>query len=153
MADYYTWIKAVHLICVMILVSAMLLNGFLFRHVVASSPEGRRMLAAAVTFNRFFVGTALTLVWVAGLTLVWILGAYKDGWFMIKLVIVFILSGIHGAQTGRLAKLARSPDNPPSAFMVNSGMVTLLLVAVTVWLMPPTVTVSTAPATEVPVIW
>ena len=92
------------------------------------------MLAAAVTFNRFFVGTALTLVWVAGLTLVWILGAYKDGWFMMKFVIVFILSGIHGAQTGRLAKLARSPDNPPSAFMVNSGMVTLLLVAVTVWL-------------------
>lgn len=134
MADYYTWIKAVHLICVLILVSGMVLNGFLFRNVVASSPEGQRILAAAVTFNRFFVGTALLLVWVAGLTLVWILGAHKDGWFMAKFVIVFILSGIHGAQTGRLAKMAKSPDLTPSAFMVNSGALTLVLVALAVCL-------------------
>ena len=106
MADYYTWIKAVHLISVLIFVAGMVLNGFIFRNVVASSPEGQRVLAAAVTFNRFFVGIALLLVWVAGLTLVWITGAHKEGWFMAKFVIVFILSGIHGAQTGRLAKMA-----------------------------------------------
>lgn len=134
MADYYTWIKAVHLISVLILVAGMVLNGFLFRNVVASSPEGQRILASAVSFNRFFVGTALLLVWVAGLTLVWLLGAHKDGWFMAKFVIVFILSGIHGAQTGRLAKMAKSPDLTPSAFMVNSGAITLALVAITVCL-------------------
>ena len=134
MADYYTWIKAVHLISVLILVAGMVLNGFLFRNVVASSPEGQRTLVAAVAFNRIFVGTALLLVWVAGLTLVWILGAHKDGWFMAKFVIVFILSGIHGAQTGRLAKMAKSPDVTPSAFMVNSGAITLVLVAITVCL-------------------
>lgn len=134
MADYYTWIKAVHLISVIIVVSGMVLNGFLFRHVVASSPEGRRILAAAVRLNRFFVGTALALVWIAGLTLVWILGAHKDGWFITKFVIVFILSGIHGAQTGRLAKMAKSPADPPSAFMVNSGTITLVLVLLTVCL-------------------
>lgn len=134
MADYYNWIKTVHLISVMILVGGMLMNGFLFRHVVASSPEGRRILVAAVTLNRYFIGAALALVWIAGLTLVWILGAHREGWFMTKFVIVFILSGIHGAQTGRLAKMARSPDLAPSGFMVNSGVITLLLVIATVWL-------------------
>jgi putative membrane protein len=134
MADYYTWIKTVHLISLIIFVGGMLMNGFIFRHVVASSPEGRRVLVAAVTFNRYFVGTALALVWIAGLTLVWILGAHREGWFMTKFVIVFILSGIHGAQTGRLAKMAKSPDLAPSAFMVNSGVITLLLVIATVWL-------------------
>lgn len=134
MADYYTWIKAVHLISVMILVSGMLMNGFLFRNVATGSPDGQRILSAAVTFNRFFVGTALAIVWIAGLTLVWILGAHKDGWFMTKFVIVFILSGIHGAQTGRLAKLAKSPGEPVSAFMKNSGAISLALVVVTICL-------------------
>lgn len=134
MADYYTWIKAVHLISVLILVAGMLLNGFLFRNVNPATPEGQRILAAAVPFNRFFVGTALALVWIAGLTLVWLLGAHKDGWFMAKFVIVFILAGIHGAQTGRLAKMAKSPGETASPFMVNSGTITLVLVAITVCL-------------------
>ena len=134
MADYYTWIKAVHLISMVIVVAGMLLNGFIFRNVVASSPEGQRTIAAAVTFNRVFVGIALLLVWVAGLTLVWLIGAHKDGWFMMKFVIVFILSGIHGAQTGKLAKMAKSPDVTPSAFMVNSGAITLVLVVIAICL-------------------
>lgn len=134
MADYYTWIKAVHLISVVILVSGMLLNGFLFRNVAPTSPDAQRIYAAALTFNRYFVGAALALVWIAGLTLVWITGAHKEVWFMIKFVIVFILSGIHGAQTGRLAKLSRSPNEPVSAFIVNSGPITLVLVALAICL-------------------
>jgi putative membrane protein len=129
MADYYTWIKAVHLISIVVLVSGMLLNGFLFRNVAPTSPDAQRVYAAALAFNRYYVGIALALVWIAGLTLVWILEAHKDGWFITKFVIVFILSGIHGAQTGRLAKLARSPSEPVSAFMINSGPITLVLVA------------------------
>ena len=70
MADYYTWIKAVHLISVVILVSGMLLNGFLFRNVAPTSPDAQRIYAAALAFNRYFIGSALLLVWVAGLTLV-----------------------------------------------------------------------------------
>lgn len=134
MADYYTWIKAVHLISVVILVSGMLLNGFLFRNVAPTSPDAQRIYAAALAFNRYFVGTALALVWIAGLTLVWILGAHREGWFITKFVIVFVLSGIHGAQTGRLAKLARSPGETVSAFMINSGPITLVLVALTICL-------------------
>lgn len=134
MADYYTWIKAVHLISMVILVSGMLLNGFLFRNVAPTSPDAQRIYSAALVLNRYFVGAALALVWIAGLTLAWITGAHKEGWFMAKFVIVFILSGIHGAQTGRLAKLARSPNEPVSAFIVNSGPITLVLVALAICL-------------------
>jgi protoporphyrinogen IX oxidase len=134
MADYYTWIKAVHLISIVIVVSGMLLNGFLFRNIAPTSPDAQRIYGAALVFNRYFVGTALALVWIAGLTLVWLLEAHKDGWFITKFVIVFILSGIHGAQTGRLAKLAKSPGETVSGFMVNSGPITLVLVALAICL-------------------
>ena len=106
MADYYTWIKAVHLISMVILVGGMLLNGFLFRNVAPTSPDAQRIYGAALAFNRYFVGTALALVWIAGLTLVWITGAHKDGWFMAKFLIVFILSD-YGATSRDLAKSAR----------------------------------------------
>lgn len=134
MADYYTWIKAVHLISVVIVVSGMLLNGFLFRNVAPTSPDAPRIYASALAWNRYFVGTALALVWIAGLTLVWILEAHRDGWFMTKFVIVFILSGIHGAQTGRIAKLAKSPGETVSGVMINSGPITLVLVALAICL-------------------
>lgn len=134
MAEYYTWIKAVHLISMVILVSGMLLNGFLFRNIAPTSQDGGRIYAAALAFNRYFVGTALALVWIAGLTLVWMTGVHKDGWFIAKFVIVFILSGIHGAQTGRLAKLAKSPGEPVSAFLINSGPITLVLVVIVICL-------------------
>lgn len=134
MADYYTWIKAVHLISMVIVVGGMLLNGFLFRNVAPTSSDAARIYGAALAFNRYFVGAALALVWIAGLTLVWLLGVHKDGWFIAKFVIVLILSGIHGAQTGRLAKLARSPGETPSGFMVNSGSITLILTALAICL-------------------
>lgn len=134
MADYYTWIKAAHLISVMILIGGMLMNGFLFRNVAPGTPEGDRVLDAAVTFNRAFVGTALAVVWIAGLTLVWLLGAHKDGWFIAKFVLVFVLSGIHGAQTGRLSKMRQNPTEAVPAFFRNSGAITLAILVIVVCL-------------------
>jgi putative membrane protein len=134
MENYYFWIKAVHLISIIILIGGMLMNGFLFRNVTPGTPESDRLLGAAVTFNRAFVGTALGLVWVAGLLLVWLGHWYQDGWFMVKFVLVLALSGIHGAQTGRLNKMRQSPTEPVPAFFRNSGQITLALVIIVVCL-------------------
>jgi putative membrane protein len=134
MADYYTWIKAVHLISMVILVGGMLLNGFLFRNVAPTSPDAQRIYGAALVFNRYFVGAALVLVWLAGLALVHVTGAHKDAWFITKFIIVFILSGLHGAQTGRLSKLSKSRDQTVSGLMVNSGTITLILVVLAICL-------------------
>jgi protoporphyrinogen IX oxidase len=132
--EYYYWIKAVHLVSIIILVGGMLMNGFLFRNVTPGTPESDRILGAAVTFNRAFIGTALGLAWIAGLYLVWDSGYYRDGWFMVKFVLVFILSGIHGAQTGRLSKMRQAPTEPVPAFFRNSGHITLGLVIIVVCL-------------------
>ena len=134
MADYYTWIKAAHLVSVMILIGGMLMNGFLFRNVTPGTPDGDRVLNAAVAFNRAFIGTALAIVWIAGLTLVWLGAFHKDGWFIAKFVLVFILSGIHGAQTGRLSKMRQNPTEPVPAFFANSGTITLAILIIVVCL-------------------
>ena len=130
MDAYYDWIKAAHIISVMILIAGMLMNGFLFRNVAPGTPDGDRVLNAAVTFNRAFIGTALAIVWIAGLTLVYLGAWHKDGWFITKFVLVFILSGIHGAQTGRLGKMRQSPAEPVPAFFRNSGAITLAILII-----------------------
>ena len=129
--DYYFWIKAVHLIAIVIVVSAMMLNGFLFRHLSANSVDNDGLFAAAVSLNRYTAGLALLIVWAAGLWLVMKSGYYRDGWFMAKFVLVFILSGIHGAQVGRLSRLQKTPG-PVPAFFRNSDVITLVLVAITI---------------------
>ena len=53
---------------------------------------------------------------------------------MVKFVLVFALSGIHGAQTGRLSKMRQSPAAPVPAFFRNSGLITLVLVIIVVCL-------------------
>ena len=49
----------------------------------------------------------MILVWVFGLALAWITGAWGQGWFQAKFVLVLALSGYHGWMVGYGRKLAR----------------------------------------------
>jgi putative membrane protein len=49
----------------------------------------------------------MILVWILGLTLAWITGAWSQGWFQAKFVLVVLLSGYHGWMVGYGRRLAR----------------------------------------------
>ena len=50
---------------------------------------------------------SIILVWVLGLLLAFQTGAWSEGWFHAKLLLVIILSGFHGWIVGYSKKLAR----------------------------------------------
>jgi uncharacterized membrane protein len=130
--DYYFWIKSAHIIAVITFIGGMILNGFLLRYLVAGEPQSDRIIKAARFWNGPIIGMALLLVWVLGLWLAYLGNYFSDVWLMIKMTLVFILSGIHGMQAGAFRRLQQSPPRPVSGFLRNSAAVTIGFIAVIV---------------------
>lgn len=127
--DYYFWIKAAHVIAVMIFVGGLTLNSFLLRYLAAGEPQSERILKAARFWNGPIIGSALLLVWVLGLWLGYLGNYFHDVWLMIKMTLAFILSGLHGMQGGAFRRMLHHPPVQPPAYLRNSAAITILFVA------------------------
>ncbi|MBL0403559.1 protoporphyrinogen oxidase HemJ [Microvirga aerilata] len=136
----YLWLKAFHVIAVIAWMAGMLYLPRLFVYH-SEVPKGsiqsdtfkimeRRLLKA-------IINPAMIVTWVLGLYLVWDGGWYTWGWLHAKLLLVLILSGIHGflsktvkvfAADGnvRPAKFYRLINEVPTVLMI--GIVILVIV-------------------------
>ena len=95
----YLWLKAFHVIAVMAWMAGMLYLPRLFVYHCAAEAGStqsetfkvmeRRLLNAIIT-------PAMVVSWVLGLWLVWAGGAYAVGWLHAKVVLVLVLSALHG---------------------------------------------------------
>ncbi len=136
----YLWIKAFHVIAVIAWMAGMLYLPRLFVYH-SEVPKGsiqsdtfkimeRRLLKA-------IINPAMIVTWVLGLYLVWDGGWYTSGWLHAKLLLVLILSGVHGFlsktvkvfaadQNVRPAKFYRIINEVPTVLMI--GIVILVIV-------------------------
>ena len=95
----YVWIKALHVIAVISWMAGMLYLPRLFVYhcdteIGSAQSETfkvmeRRLLKAIMT-------PAMVVTWLAGLYLAWAGQWFSAGWFHGKLLLVILLSGIHG---------------------------------------------------------
>ena len=106
----YLWIKAVHVVFVIFWMAGLfMLPRFLVYHqeAEAGSPEDAAWAERERRLIRIILNPALMITWVLGLTLAIKGGWFVAGWFNVKLLIVFALSGYHGWMAGYAKKLAR----------------------------------------------
>ena len=98
-------------------VGGTLVDALVLRSLAPSAPlddARRRILAVVRGWGRVATTPAMLLVWAAGIALALTGRWFGQSWLTEKLVAVVALSGIHGAQWGRLRRLA-------SANGVNGG--------------------------------
>lgn len=127
--DYYSWLKAAHVFAVFVFVGGMILNGFLLLCLQPGSPQSDRVIAFAKRWNGPVTGLALGLVWVFGLTLAYMGNWFSDTWLSIKMVLVLILSALHGMQSGAFRRMLQSPGQPPAGYLRHSAAVTVIFLA------------------------
>jgi uncharacterized membrane protein len=127
--DYYSWLKAAHVFVVLVFVGGMVLNGFLLLCLQAGSPQSDRVILAAKRWNGPITGSALTLVWILGLTLAYMGGFFADTWLSIKMVLVLVLSALHGMQSGAFRRMLQNPGQPVSALLRSSAVITIIFIA------------------------
>ena len=136
MSNSYLWVEVVHILSVIAWMAGMLYLPRLFVYH-ADTPAGT---AQAETFKvmerrllRGIMLPALLLTWVTGLTL-----AYKGGWFTVgwlhaKLLLVLIMTGIHG-YLSKTRKTFAADANTRSAgfYRVLNEVPTILLIFIVI---------------------
>ncbi|MCB5174738.1 MULTISPECIES: protoporphyrinogen oxidase HemJ [Microvirga] len=128
----YLWIKAFHVIAVIAWMAGMLYLPRLFVYH-CDAPKGsiqsetfkimeRRLLKA-------IINPAMIVTWVLGLILVWQGGWYLSGWLHAKVLLVLILSGVHGSLSRMVKDFAADRNKRPQKFyrMINEVPTVLMI--------------------------
>jgi putative membrane protein len=98
----YLWLKAFHVIAVISWMAGMLYLPRLFVYHCDAPPGSAQSETFKVMERRLMraiINPAMIAVWLLGLSLIWLMGweAFKQsGWLHAKLVLVLVMSGVHG---------------------------------------------------------
>ncbi len=132
----YLWIKALHVISVIAWMAGMLYLPRLFVYH-CDAPKGsiqsdtfkimeRRLLKA-------IINPAMVATWVFGLILIWQGGWYMDGWLHAKVLLVLILSGLHGVYVRRLKDFAADKNTRPAKYYrILNEVPTVLMIGIVI---------------------
>lgn len=94
----YLWINAVHVIAVITWMAGLFYLPRLFVYHAQVEATGAQSQTFKVMERRLLkaiMNPSLIVVWVLGLLLAFHLGAWDDGWFHAKLLLVLIMTGMH----------------------------------------------------------
>jgi protoporphyrinogen IX oxidase len=132
----YLWIKAFHVIAVIAWMAGMLYLPRLFVYH-CDAPKGsiqsdtfkimeRRLLKA-------IINPAMIVTWVLGLILVWQGGWYASGWLHAKVLLVLILSGVHGFLSRMVKDFAADRNTRPAKFYrLMNEIPTVLMIGIVI---------------------
>jgi putative membrane protein len=116
----YLWLKAFHVAAVIGWIGGMSVSSlFISMLVVSSRPLAAgesRMIEIVRAWDRKVTTPAMLLAWALGMTMAVQAGWFSSRWLMVKLVLVFGLSALHGVQSGTLRRMARGANRSPPAF-------------------------------------
>jgi putative membrane protein len=95
----YLWVQAAHVIFVIFWVAGLfMLPRFYVYHQQepVGSAQDRAWIEREERLRKIILAPAMGVVWLLGLTLALHIGAFSEGWFHAKLLLVILLSGYHG---------------------------------------------------------
>ena len=135
LASLYSLVTLLHvsadIVFVVGLLAASLLLAALSFQDAASLARERRLVVRVKRWNRAVTGPALVLAWACGGWLAWTAGWFHGGWLHAKLVLVLLLSALHGGLGPALRRLdADAPVPPPRAWRFIPPLATAATVAI-----------------------
>jgi protoporphyrinogen IX oxidase len=138
----YMWIKAFHVIAVISWMAGMLYLPRLFVYH-SETPKGsiqsdtfkimeRRLLKA-------IINPAMMLTWMLGLILIWQGGWITSGWLHAKILLVLVLSGVHGFLSKTVKVFAADQNVRPAKFyrLLNEVPTVLMILIVILVIVKP----------------
>jgi putative membrane protein len=140
LGNAYLWVKAAHVIFVIFLMAGLFMMPRFFvyhQETAPGSDEDRKWIDRERKLLKIILNPSLVLVWLFGLMLMVEIGAWSQGWFHLKFLLVLALSGYHGWISGYMKKLARGerPFSDKKLRLLNEVpgiLVTLVVILVIV---------------------
>jgi protoporphyrinogen IX oxidase len=136
MADFYPWIKALHVIAIISFMAGMLYLPRLFVYHAAApkmSSEAETFKVMERKLERFIMLPALILTWVTGLDLAFTSGFIHAPWLHAKLGLVVLLTANYIYLAWTRLKLERGESrHSPKFFKAINEIPTLLMIAIVI---------------------
>lgn len=104
----YFWLKAGHIIFVVFWMAGLFIlpRQMLYMHGYGPDTPEQAIWADRIgKLRRIILTPSLIVVWVLGLLLAWTIGAFSQGWFHAKLLLVLLLTGYHGYMIAQAKKM------------------------------------------------
>ncbi|RIJ24105.1 CopD family protein [Henriciella barbarensis] len=138
----YLWVKAFHLIFVIGWMAGLLILPRYKLHQLTSAPGEplfETMKSASAKLRKIILTPSVILVWVLGISLIVINPAIMSGgWLHAKILLVILLSGLHGYFVAMGKKIDRGEDVPAKRLkMLNEVPFILLIVIVILVIVQP----------------
>jgi putative membrane protein len=132
--DLYHWILAFHIISMIAWMAGMLYLPRLFVYhcdAEVGSVQSETFKTMERRLLKGIVNPAMIATWVFGLTLVWLGDWLKAPWLHLKLVLVIVMSGIHGMLARYVRDFAADRNRHPQRFYrIINEVPTLLLIGI-----------------------
>jgi uncharacterized integral membrane protein (TIGR00701 family) len=127
----YLWLKAFHIVAAItwvggILVSAVTIAGLFCTRAMEADQAKSALLSTVRYWDGRVTTPAMLLAWGLGLTLALKGHWFPAPWLLLKLLIVFLLSALHGVLSGCLRRLSRREERSPSAVLRYAPATTVL---------------------------
>lgn len=117
--DLYTTLKIIHILAFISWMAGMLYLPRLFVYHAEAKAGGEPSETLKIMERkllRYIMTPAMIVTWVAGLWLAAEIGAFQQGWFHAKLLLVILMSGCHGMMAGMMKKFARDANTKSGKF-------------------------------------
>lgn len=131
--DVYPVIKALHVAAGIIFVAGVLLAAITLSSAGKDEAGTSTLLVSVRRWDTRVTTPAMLLVWALGLTLTLLGNWLPSGWLIAKLILVVLLSGLHGVTSGRLrrhasgATVSRWSVSPPTIVAIGTVIVFLVV--------------------------
>jgi putative membrane protein len=139
--DWYPWIKALHIVSVIAFMAAILYlpRLFVYHSTVPSGSASDTFSLMERRLLRVILNPSLVLVWLTGLTLAYWGHFFKDGWLHAKLLLVLILSGLHGYLAGCVRRFGNGTNARSSRFyrIINEVPTVIMILIVVLVVVKP----------------
>lgn len=139
LGNAYLWVKAAHIIFAIFLMAGMFMMPRFFvyhQECEPGSDEDRKWIEREDKLRRIIVNPSILILWILGLMLMMNIGAWSEGWFQLKFLLVVALSGYHGWMIGYAKKLSRGerPLTGKQLRMLNEvpGLIAVVVVILAV---------------------
>jgi len=130
----YDWIKAFHIIAVIAWMAGMLYLPRLFVYHCGAdvgSVQSETFKTMERRLLRGIINPAMIAVWALGLWLAWMGGSMWATWFQLKLVLVIVMSGVHGMLARYVRDFAADRNRHSQGFYrIINEVPTLLMIGI-----------------------
>jgi putative membrane protein len=141
----YLWLKAFHVIAVISWMAGMLYLPRLFVYHCDAAPGSAQSETFKVMERRLLkaiINPAMIAAWLLGLSLIWLMGweAFRQsGWLHAKLVLVLVMSGVHGMLSRYVRDFAADRNRKSQRFyrIINEVPTVLLILIVILVVVKP----------------